>query len=178
MNKSNEKKKINVVDVVIILLVLALLGTIGYRIYSGLSNKNASSDGKYVITFKCVNEEYDSILNYLSGGKEVYLSNSGVLLGTMYDGNKNDNIGAAYQISLDGTAIINEEQSDAAANADKKYELILFKGTIKLSGEAVKVKGSDYYAVEGTNITVGGTLDVYTDEASFTIRVESVDPIK
>ena len=162
MNEKTNKKKVrfNVIDVLIIFLVVALIATVVYRVYTGVNEGTASSQGKYVITFES-DSEYDSIVDYLKKGTAVYFADSGKLLGQMYAPNS----------KTPAVSVISEQ--DGKSGLD--YSLVAIRGYILMSGETVKVSGAGYYSIGGTNVTVGSTINVYTNEAEFTLVVKSID---
>ncbi len=162
--KSNKKKvKLNVIDVLIIFLVIALVGTISYRVYMGISNKTSASRSQFVITFEC-NEEYNSMIKYLTDGKAVYFSDSGKLLGHMY---APDEKGASYIIE-------NETAGGDIASSSFSYDTVPLRGFIKMSSETVKASVGSYYSIGDTNLSVGSRVEVYTNEAEFTLTVKSI----
>ena len=165
MNESKKRSKIrlNVIDVMIILLVIALIATVGYRIYAGVTEKSSNVSSKYVMTFEC-DSEYISMIKYLSAGKAVYFEHDGKLLGYLYDANKDDETGAVYVSATDGTASV-------GTGDYKKNKLC---GQLRMNPETVSVKTGGYYAIGERNVTVGSTIEVYTNEASFTLTVKEI----
>ncbi len=174
MAKSTTKnrKRFNIIDAIIILLLIALVGTFAYGVYSKAYSKPSSADSKYRVIFEC-SEEYDSILNYLPNGEAVYFAADGVLLGNIYDFNPNDEVGAVYEISND-----KDDTSDQDEDVGDEYRKIRFGGELKLNSEAIKSKRADYYSIGDVNITVGSTINVYTDEAEFTLTIVSITAIE
>ena len=162
MNEKTKKKRVrfNVIDVLIIFLVVALIATVVYRVYTGINDGTASSQGKYVITFES-DSEYDSIVDYLKKGKAVYFADSGKLLGQMY----------APDSRTPAASVISE--ADEKSGLD--YSLVTIRGYILMSGETVKASGAGYYSIGGTNVSVGSTVNVYTDEAEFTLVVKGIN---
>ena len=158
------KNRINVIDVVIILLVLALVGTAAYRIYDEVTKNVSSRQSDCILTFEC-EVAYDSILNYLKSGDEVYLTKDGTLLGRLYDGTNDDGKGAVYKVT-------DEKTEENASNT------VTLRGSIKLSIDARKAQGGEYYVINGTNITEGGELSVYTEKAEMKIVVKSLSESK
>ena len=54
------------------------------------------------------------------------------------------------------------------------YLTASFKGTLRLASNAVKAKNGNYYSVEDMNISVGSTIEVYTEKTVFTLTVEEI----
>lgn len=206
--EKKDKKGLNIFDAVVILLVVCLLGTLGYRLYSGIG-KDASgiSNAKYVMTFEC-DEEYNSLLRYLENGDAVYLASGGELLGYLYAGAEHER-GAIYEI-LDENAVnprVEEQTSEteteplaveegvsedieAGVNdnyylptpslpvADGMYTLIRMGGQIALNSETVRVKSGNYYSLGTVNFNVGSVIEVYTDDTVFTLKVAKISLIE
>ncbi len=168
MSKSvkKNKKKINVIDVMIILLVLALIATAGYRIYSEITENSGAKKSNNILTFEC-EAAYRSEVKYLKPGDAVYLSSDGTLLGYLYDPENDGKTGAVYEAD-EGTEIETQLKSEL----DKNITLI---GTLKLSTDALKANNGSYYVLNGRNITVGGSFDVYTDKAVLKITVKNIE---
>jgi hypothetical protein len=170
-NPSNKtKRRINVIDVIIILLVLALIGTVVYRVYGMISDGSSDKGGNYVITFEC-NSEYYAMISYLKAGKTVYLVSNKAELGKIYD-DSGDSMQAVYEVAE--TAENGGETDGESTKSTDPYRKVKLAGKIKLSSEAVKSKTGSYYTIQGRNISVGSTLEVYTDEAVFTITVKGI----
>ena len=159
--KTKKKVRLNVIDVLIIILTIALIATVVYRIYTGISDKTSPSKSKYIVTFEC-EDEYSSLVNYLEAGKAVYFASNGTLLGNMcvYAGN------TAPAFVVD----------DNSASNSFSYERAHIRGCLKMSGEAIKSASGSYYSIGDVNVTVGSRIEVYTNEAAFTIVVKSIDP--
>lgn len=171
-NPSNKtKRRINVIDVIIILLVLALIGTIVYRVYGMISDGSSDKGSDYVITFEC-NSEYYAMISYLKAGKTVYLVSNKAELGKIYDDPDDDLMGAVCEVT--DTAENGGETDGESTKSVDPYKKVKLAGKIKLSSEAVKSKTGSYYTIQGRNISVGSTLEVYTDEAVFTITVKGI----
>jgi hypothetical protein len=159
--KTKKKVRLNVIDVLIIILAIALIATVVYRIYTGVSDKTSPSQSKYIMTFEC-EDEYSSLVEYLDSGKAVYFASNGTLLGNMcvFSGNAD----SAYVVDVDPT-------SDSFS-----YEKAHIRGYMKMSGEAIKSASGSYYSIGDVNVTVGSRIEVYTNEAVFTLVVKSIDP--
>ena len=158
------KKRINAVDVVIILLVLALIATAVYRICDEVTKNISSKQSKCILTFECTVTN-EGILDYLKDGEAVYLSKDGTLIGVFYDETADDGKGAVYKV-VDG----NSENSSSGA--------FVLRGSIKMSADAHKAQGGEYYVINGTNITEGGTLAIYTEKAVLNVVVKSFSELK
>ncbi|MBE6583436.1 MAG: DUF4330 family protein [Ruminococcaceae bacterium] len=167
MSDKTKKKKVrlNVIDVLIILLVIALIATVVYRVYTGINNKTSPVSSKYVITFEC-DDAYDSMLQYLDKGTAVYFADSGKLLGHMY----------APEANGEAVYVIDKDAEDPSKSANKlSYTKVTMRGYITMSSETVKVKSAGYYSIGETNVSVGSRINVYTNDAVFTLTVKSID---
>ena len=160
------KIRLNVIDVMIILLVVALIATVVYRVYTGVTEKTSNKGSKYTVTFEC-DAEYKSMLKYLAAGQAVYFESDGKLLGYLDDPDPDDSVGAIY-----------EHEPISAPVGTGEYKKTSMRGQLRLNPEAVKVKSGGYYAIGERNITEGSTIEVYTNEASFTLTVLSVSAIE
>ncbi len=161
-NVKKKKAKFNVIDVLIIFLVVVLIATVAYRVYTGINDKTSPSRSQYVITFDC-DGEYNSIVNYLTQGKAVYLASNGKLLGHMYAPNEN------------GSAYITSANSDGESSNAASYDKVSIRGYISMSSETVKIAAGNYYSIGDVNLSVGSTINVYTNDAEFTLTVKSID---
>ncbi|MBQ8408973.1 MAG: hypothetical protein IJY39_08930 [Clostridia bacterium] len=197
-NERKEKRRVNVFDVVILLLLLCLVASFVYRIYMGIDKDKASvNDAYYVMSFEC-DREYDSLLRYLESGDAVYFAADGKLLGYLYAGEDSEN-GAIYEIIDDiptfagdqiGTEAQEESETEAgvgeydnslyqpSALPEQTYKYVRIGGQIGLNSETVKVKNGSYYFIGETNFTVGSVIEVYTDDAVFTIKVVNIEIIE
>ena len=162
---SKNKRRFNVIDVLIIMLVLALLATVGYRIYAQSTDNAGDEKSDYVIVFES-DEEYRAMIGALKNKDEVYFCFDGTLMGYLYD-DTDDGKSLIYEI---GTG---EEESETGV-----YEKICFGGMIALSSQANEVKGSDYLVIGDRNISVGSRIEVYTENATFTLTVKSITKLK
>jgi hypothetical protein len=160
--KTKRKVKINVIDILIILLVVALIATVIYRVYTGVNDDKSPMSSKYVITFEC--EDYNSLVSYLKKGEAVYFAENGRLLGNMYAPKGSE--GAAF--------VVADDERDGNKK-DFTYTVETIRGYISLTGDAVKSKTADYYSIGDMNVTVGSIIEVYTNEAQFTLTVKSID---
>ena len=170
-NPSNKtKRRINVIDIIVVILILALIGTAVYRVYGMISTGSSSKGSDYVVTFEC-DSEYNTMVDYLKAGKAIYLVSNKSLLGYVYD-DPDDAHKPVYEVNQ---ALVGEKESEGeSAGATDAYRKVKLAGKLKLSSEAVKAKTGSYYTIKGRNISVGSTLEVYTDEAVFTLTVKSI----
>lgn len=165
----------NVFDVFVILLVLILIASVVYKI-SKSSEKEANKDNPvYTVIFECKSEP-SSLNDYLNDGEEVYIKSSGELLGYIYRSGDSSSMYALTPIERDTEISSGNGSGEAVTDSTptaggKVYGNIGFTGKIKLNGNAEKAKEGSYYSIEGLNITVGSSVDVYTNYAEFTITV-------
>ncbi len=157
------KIKLNIIDVVIILLVLALIATAAFRIYEEVTENTSAKQSDCILTFEFVDGTDGSILDYLNDGDAVYIRKDGTLLGYFYDETADDGIEAVYQ-AIDASNSTNGT--------------VILRGTIKLSIDAHKAQNGEYYVINGTNITEGGTLEIYTEKTVMNIVVKSLSESK
>ncbi len=174
MNGSNRKsrRKINAVDIMIIILVLALIGTGVYRIYAEITKNVLSKKSDITISFEC-DVTYPNILKYLNDGDAVYFSSDGSLLGYLYDRSDDGIEGAVYEIKD-----INSDNEDESINQGYGGKNIKIGGTLKLNDDVIKPKNVGYYVLNGNTITVGSTIEVYTEEAIMKLVVKSINEPK
>lgn len=157
-NSNNKtKKRINVIDVIIILLVLALIGTVVYRVYSVINDGSSKKGSNYIVTFEC-DSEYNTMIEYLTNGKAVYLVSNKSLLGYIYD-DPDDNESAVYELVSDLPESTERDSEGADANTESEsetateakvvdvYQKVRLSGKLKLSSEAAKAKDGDYYTI-------------------------------
>ena len=62
--------------------------------------------------------------------------------------------------------------------ADQFYHTVRLGGQLALNSETVKVKSGNYYSIGDTNFTVGSVIEVYTDDAIFTLKVAKISLIE
>lgn len=176
------KRKINPFDVIIIMLVLCLLGTLGYRIYDGVSTENVNRESQYFITFTC-DDVYNSLADYLSEDAAVYFED-GTLLGYIYYG-KND-VHAVELITTEPADDEMEPDENLGAETDNvtdvetapTYHKVSLSCAIRLNHETEKVENGAYYSIGDRNISVGSSIKVYTDKAVFTLLVCSIENVE
>lgn len=184
MSDTSKKKQFsfNVFDVFIILLAVALIATVVYNVLQN-SYKTATEDNpRYVMEFEC-ESEYDSLAKYIKEGDEVYIKSNGELIGYI---RKSDMMSTDAIVVVDkGTQDSTEEPTDepaqnvsGKAEYDDLYKKVTFSGEMKLNGNTQKSRDGSYYSIEDFNITVGSKIEVYTDNAQFTITVKAINDIK
>lgn len=180
MSEKAKKRKysFNVFDVFVILLVLILIASVVYKVSKG-SEKEANKDNPvYTVIFECKSEP-SSLNRYLKDGEEVYIKSSGELLGYIYVSADTQSLNALQPIEDEAvseadTSAKDGVEGDASENTSAQgtvYSNMGFKGKLKLNGNAEKAKEGSYYSIEGLNITVGSSVDVYTNYAEFTITI-------
>ena len=186
--KEKKKIRINIFDVVVILLVVALMVTLVFRIYSGANKFSRQAEATYVLEFEC-DSEYNSLLYYVSEGDTVYFVSNGDILGYLH-ADENSERGVMYEIVDDiptfaeetvSTDVepeedmeITDEDIEESAIINSSYRKIKIGGKLTLNSEAVKVKTGGYYTVGDINVTEGSIINVYTDNAEFTLKVISI----
>ena len=163
---SKNKRRFNVIDVLIIMLVLALVATVGYRIYAQVTDNAGDKKSDYVIVFES-DEEYRAMIGALKNEDEVYFCSDGTLMGYLYD-DADDGKSLIYELGA------SEEEGEETG----LYEKICFGGMMALSAQANEVKGSDYLVIGDRNISVGSRIEVYTENATFTLTVKSINKLK
>lgn len=177
MSDTRKKKRIsfNVFDVFIILLIVVLIGTVVYKVMYSSSDNIIKDKSKYMLVFEC-EEEYNSLSKYIKDGDEVYIKSNGKLIGYIRD----DNIISATAID----EVVDDTEKDTSASGavgdeeyDELYRNVKFTGKIKLNGNTQKSRDGSYYLLDDFNITVGSKIEVYTDNAQFTVIVKEISNI-
>lgn len=165
MSSNTKKKKasFNVLDVFIILLVVILIASIAYKVSQNLDEDKNKDNTVYTVAFEC--EEYESLSRYLADGEKVYVASSGELLGYIYK--SADILGSSSLIVIE-----DGEESTEQSTEDNLYERVRFEGKLKLNGNTQKSAKGNYYTLEDLNIAVGSKIEVYTDDAEFTITIK------
>ena len=166
--KRRERRRINAFDVVIVLLILCLIATFAYRVYDGIADPTMKKDPKYVLTFEC-DEEYISLTKYLENGEAVYFESNGELLGHLYS----DAADASVLSVVNGA-----EETESGESTEYVYERVKLSGMLKLNADAAPVADGIYYTVGETNIAKGSTVNVYTSDTVFTLKVVSITEIR
>lgn len=176
--KSKVKMKVNAFDIFVLLLVLCLIATLVFKIYMSASDEENTANSKVMLSFACEGE-YNSILDYLHEGDEIYLE-SGEILGYIYKSTQEEGLfeivtkAPTEDSDTTGEAEATMRTSETAAD----YSRIDFIGQISLNGNAQKSNKGSYYIIGDDNVTVGGRLNVHTRRAEFTITVTSIDEIE
>ena len=191
------KRKINPFDIIIVLLLLCLLGTLGYRVYDGVSVENSKKESNFVLDFECEGV-YNSLADYLGENTAVYLQ-SGELLGYVYSG-EDGSVQILEELTEGGvdlpedvepeeslesgefseTSAVEEVENEAGAEKEESlpvYRLVNLGGRIRLSHSAFKVEDGGYYTVGETNFAVGSVIEVHTDKAVFTLKIVGIETV-
>ncbi len=174
--KKRRDKKITAFDVVIVLLIIGLLATFAYRVYDGIADPGFKKNPQYTLAFVC-DEEYNSIARHLEDGEAVYIASTGELLGNLYARKADEPvitvIGGSVDVETDG------ESSDETVEVPETiYEKVILSGNLMLNADAEAVNVGSYYTVGGINIVNGSVIEVYTEDAVFTLTVASIAPIQ
>lgn len=170
------RRRINAFDVMIILLALCLVTALGYRVYRGISTPDVTKDSKYVVEFEC-NEVPNSIVDYVKNEDAVYFAKNGEILGHIYLGK-----GAVSPIELitEGEEVAPEEETDTGELAEDFFYNVKGNacGKLKLNSDAIVSADGKYFTVGDIGFTVGSTIEVYTLNAVFTIKVTGVQSLE
>ena len=85
---SKQKKRLGALDFLILFLLIAVIGSAGYRWYSGRNSDTASGVqmDPYVITFLIADIRDSSAQNYLETGTNFYLADTDQFFGTLREG--------------------------------------------------------------------------------------------
>lgn len=185
LKKKKDSKKLNPFDVVVVLLILCLVGALGYRVYQGVADPSFQKDSKYVVTFEC-DEGYNSLVDYLENNEAVYFSANGELFGNLYaEKAGSDLISVITEADADDTEITDTEETEVENSGEESvedpssaYEKVKFTGKLKLNSDAVFVSGGNYYAIGEMNFNWGSVIEVYTEDAVFTIKVTGISVIQ
>lgn len=163
----NKRYSFNAFDVFVLLIIAVLIGTVVYKAYGEISRDSKKDNGVYILEFEC-SEEYISLSDYVDEDDEVYVKDTGILLGYM-----RRNIGSTALYVIGGDEAETESET-AADNGIQVYDKARLGGALKLNGNAEKSATGEFFMIDGLNITVGATIDVYTDDAEFTIIVKKI----
>lgn len=198
--------KINALDIFVIFLVLCLVFTLAYKIYKGAAVSKESKNSSYIMTFDC-DISIDSIERYVKDGDAVYMSSSGEFLGYIIKQNdgryalyeKNSRPGEMESEETDtlpetiyNNELTGEDNTYGASNIQDNYgpgvdnmnenesiyTIVKLSGSISLNGNIKKSANGNYYVLGSDNLTVGGRLTVYTDNAEFVITITEIDEKK
>lgn len=175
--KKRRDKRITALDVVIVLLVIGLIATFAYRVYDGIADPGFKKDSKYTLSFVC-NEEYNSLAKYLEDGEAVYIASTGELLGNLYAKKAGEPVITVSGGSVGVTPEVGTGDESSTESAEVLYEKVVLSGNIKLSPDTDVVSAGNYYTVGGINVVGGSIIEVYTEDAVFTLTVASITPIQ
>lgn len=175
--KKKRDKKITALDVVIVLLIIGLLATFAYRVYDGIADPSFKKSSKYALSFVC-DEEYNSIAKYLEDGEAVYIASTGELLGNLYARKAGEPVITVSGGSVDVETDVETGDESSTEVAETLYEKVTLSGNLKLNPDADMVSAGNYYTVGGINIVSGSVIEVYTEDAVFTLTVASIAPIQ
>lgn len=183
--KKKRDKRVSALDVVIVLLIIGLIAAFAYRVYDGIADPVFKKSSQYTVSFVC-DEEYNSVAKYLSDGEAVYIASTGELLGNLYAKKAGEPVitvsGGTPEIQPDagtetGTDAGTGEEV-ATESQEPLYEKVVLSGNLKLSADAEMVSAGNYYTVGGINIVGGSVIEVYTEDAVFTLTVAAITPIQ
>ena len=178
--KKKREKKITPFDVVIVLLVICLFGAFAYRVYDNVAAPRFEKNSQYIVSFSC-NDDYNCVAKYLEDGEAVYLSSNGELLGYLYASNAGENpVTVISEATTEAPATETEVEGEDQHTETEEvfYNPMIFIGNLKLNAEAVAVSNGNYYIVGDVNIARGSAVDVYTEDAVFTIVISDIAPIQ
>lgn len=175
--------RINAFDILVILLVLCLIGTVAYRVYEGVAKDKVDSTSKYVIEFEC--EDYDSLARYLASGDEVYLSSNGALLGEIYRG-RTDFQAIYVETEAEETTVSDETTDsiiiggtdDEETETGMSYKPAKITGKLRLNVSVTASSEGSYYTLGDVNFSKGSVINVYTEDAEFTITITNITTVR
>ncbi len=187
MSEQNKRSrgKINAFDVFVIFLVLCLIGTFVYRLYNEIIIDSRHQGEKYVLYFEC-DGVYNSLSKYVDKKDLVYIASTGELLGNI---RKDDNTKspALSEVTSETAADTSAEKAEMPTDTtldqtvenetEFVYDTVKYTGKITLSKDVYKVSDGNYFVLGETNLTVGGILKVYTNNAEFDILITDIAPI-
>ena len=70
------------------------------------------------------------------------------------------------------------EETESGESTEYVYERVKLSGMLKLNADAAPVADGIYYTVGETNIAKGSTVNVYTSDTVFTLKVVSITEIR
>ena len=173
VKEKREHRRLNVFDIMLILLMLCLVVTLGYRVYRGVSSPDVVKNSKYVVEFECEGV-YNSLADYIDNEEIVYFKNSGEVFGRIYMGKGDLN---ALEILTDAVTPEPEEES-SVVEEESSYEKVTARGKLKLNADAIEVEEGHYFTVGEIGFTVGSVIEVYTDDAVFTLKITGIQAIE
>ena len=174
-NKSPSGKKFrfgvgSVIDIVIILIIVAALVGIGFRIYATQHPTVSTEKGEYEVSFRVDSVSY-MLPNYLRTGDEVYLSDSGRLLGVLQNSSEYEE-GSALAVTPARVTVLDENGN---------YVSVSYPGEALVDAVGV-VLASGYYDANGSflldgkiHITPGEVLHVRTELVDFSLTVTEIE---
>ena len=170
-NAASTTKKVhfNVIDAIIILLVIAIAAGVFFRSYIIDKLWANSKSGDYVISFSIEDIRYTTP-TYMNVGDEVYISDSGELLGTLIS--ESDNVNALsitpaskYFTDENGN-VVEVFYPDAESRVD-------VKGSIQCVGYYGEDGG---FSVDGRHyLAPGQSILVKTELVTVTINIMSIE---
>ena len=171
-NAKKSKRGINALDVVIVLLVICLLGTVGYRIYKGVSDPDINKESKYIVEYSC-DGVYNSLADYIERGDAIYFAKNGERLGHAYLGKEDTHVLMNATEDKGGEEV---ESGTEAENAEEpvSYDKVSATGKLKLNADALYQKNGNIYEIGDISIAVGSVIEVYTVNTVFTITVTNI----
>lgn len=175
--KKKRDRRITALDVVIVLLIIGLIAAFAYRVYDGIADPGFKKNSEYTLSFVC-DEEYSSIVKYLEDGESVYIASTGELLGNLYAKKEGEPVISVSGGSADVTPDVGGGDESSTETSEMLYEKVALSGNLKLSADADLVSAGSYYTVGGINIVSGSVIEVYTEDAVFTLTVASIAPIQ
>lgn len=165
--KKSGKRRITAFDILVLLLVFCLAATVVYRVYTETAKDKAGTKAKYVVEFEC--EDYDSLARYLTAGESVYLASNGRLLGELYKGGN-----SAQVISVEYIDAGITDQTGSEDETTVSYRMAKLTGRLRLNTEVRASKEGNYYSLGEINFSKGSVINVYTEDAEFTIIITNV----
>ena len=168
------RRRINALDVVIILLVICLIGTVGYRIYKGVSDPDINKESKYIVEYEC-DGVYNSVADYIKVGDAVYFASSGELLGSTYLAKGDSSV---FEIITDAVGEEETETETGEAEEPIAYEKVKAVGKLKLNADTTYNKTGNIYEIGDISFTEGTVIEVYTQNAVFTLKITSIYAIE
>ena len=155
--KTNAKRRFNLIDAIIIVLVILCIVGIYFRSqitqWIGIDRQLS----EYKMTFKVSEIKYTSE-RYLASGKRIYLDTPAMELGTI-DGNCTVSPAETYIEQTDGSLIVAQYPKDTYIDV---------MGSIKCSGTQ---REDGFYLAGSYSIAPGMKINVHTEMLDFVITV-------
>ena len=171
VKEKREHRRLNAFDVMLILLMICLVAALGYRVYSGVSSPDVVKDSKCIVEFEC-DGVYNSLIDYIDNNEVVYFKNSGEVFGCIYMGKEDLH---ALEIVTDA---VDPEEESSGDEEEISYELVKARGKLKLNADAIASDEGNYFTVGDIGFTVGSIIEVYTDDAVFTLKITAIQTIE